>query len=292
MNLCVIGLGLIGGSLALDLKKRGFANHVFGVENNPENAAKALELGIVDDIVSLEMGCKLADLIVVATPVNIAAKILYGILELTDKQVVTDVCSTKHSLVKTAAFSLKRKNYVAAHPMAGTEHSGPEAAIYDLFDGKAAIICDGEQSSPEALATVKKMFEMLHMPITHMEAKSHDLHAAYVSHISHISSFALALTVLEKEKDEKSIFNMASGGFESTVRLAKSAASMWAPIFNQNKSNLIEVIDTYIDNMLDFRKYISENNTEALSQMMEEANKITEVLNQKKKAQTESLKLA
>ena len=252
MQVGIIGIGLIGGSMAIDLKKRGFADRIVGVENNHLHAAAAVEIGLVDEVVSLDECVAQSDIIVVATPVNVAIRLIPEILDKVDTQIVTDVCSTKEKINEIVHYHPKRKNFVASHPMAGTEYSGPWAALPGLFDGRAGIICNAEDSDLRAVEMIKKMYDCLNMRIIFMRAAHHDVHTAYVSHISHITSFALALTVLEKEKNEKNIFDLASGGFSSTVRLAKSNADMWAPIFSQNKENVLTVLDTYIEKLQEF----------------------------------------
>lgn len=278
MNITIIGLGLIGGSMAIDLKKRGFAKRIIGVDTNKLHSETAKNIGLIDEVADLETGIKLADLIIVATPVDVTLKILPTILSLVDKQTVTDVSSTKFGICELVKKHPKRKNFVASHPMAGTEYSGPWAAISHLYDGKSTFICNKNESSEEALSVVEYLYKVLNMRIVHMDAKAHDIHAAYVSHISHISSFVLATTVLEKEKDEKHIFNMAGGGFRSTVRLAKSSSDMWAPIFNQNSENIIDVIETYINKLQDIKTKISENDKEGIKEIIDNANKIKRII--------------
>ncbi len=278
MNVTIIGLGLIGGSMAIDLKKRKFADTIYGVDTNILHAETAKNIGLIDYITDLESGIKSADLIIIATPVDITQKILPGILDKVSKQVVTDVSSTKNGICELVKNHTNRKNFVASHPMAGTEHSGPWAAISNLFDGKSTIICNKGESSEQALKIVEDLYGSLNMRMIHMDAKSHDIHAAYVSHISHISSFALALTVLEKEENEKHIFNMAGGGFRSTVRLAMSSPEMWVPIFEQNSDNVIDVIDTYIEKLQKFKENIINQNISGINQMIENANKIKRII--------------
>jgi len=278
MKVCIIGLGLIGGSMAIDLKKRGFTEHIIGVDADKLHAHTAERLGLADEIATLEEGIKKSDLILVATPANASLNLLPKILDLITHQVVTDVCSIKKNICNRIKNHTKRGQYVAAHPMAGTEHTGPWAAIPNLFDGKAVIIAESEDSSARALALVKKIYKLLNMHMVYMSAHHHDIHAAYVSHISHISSFALALTVLEKEKNEKNIFEMASGGFDSTVRLAKSSAEMWTPIFEQNSENITAVLDHYIDQLKEFREHITQGNSNLISQKINQANHIKRVL--------------
>lgn len=281
MNIGIIGLGLIGGSMAIDLRRRGFAQNVLGVEAVRIHAAAAKDLGLVDDTVCLDECVAKSDLIVIATPVGAAKAILPQVLDIipdgSDK-VVIDVCSTKEQLVKCVVEHPQRGHYVATHPMAGTEYSGPWAAMSGLFDGHACIICDAEKSHPDAVRKVEDLYDALNMRVISMDSSSHDLHTAYVSHISHVTSFALALTVLDKEKDEKHIFDLASGGFSSTVRLAKSSPDMWTPILTQNKDNVLHVMDTYIEKMNAFRQAVAEGDEEAIRGLIEEANRIRRII--------------
>lgn len=278
MIITIIGLGLMGGSAAIDLKKRGFARRIIGVDSNLLHAETALHAGIVDEIDNLQSALSKSNLIIVSIPVDAAVKLLPQILDEVDKQIVTDFCSTKQQLCRAVKDHKKRKNYVAAHPMAGTEFSGPWAAKPGLFDGKAVIYCDTDQSGIRAVSTVRLLFDTLNMRPVMMDSDQHDKHAAYVSHISHISSFALALTVLEQEKNEANIFDLASGGFDSTVRLAKSSAEMWSPIFEQNAENVVEVIDTYIKNLERFKSAIVNHDLEKITGLIQSSNKIKRVL--------------
>ncbi|MBR5703279.1 MAG: prephenate dehydrogenase [Bacteroidales bacterium] len=280
MNIGVIGLGLIGGSMAIDLRRRGFAGKVLGVENEKLNAEAALKIGLADEIVDLEACVAGSDVIVLAIPVGSAVKLLPSVLDLVagTNKLVLDVCSVKECLCQVAAGHKARAQYVATHPMAGTEYSGPWAAMPGLFDGRACIFCDIEESSPKAVRLVEKLYDVLNMRVIRMRSDAHDMHVAYVSHISHITSFALALTVLDKEKDEKHIFDLASGGFSSTVRLAKSSADMWVPILAQNHDNVLRVIDTYIDKMKEFRSAIDAYDEARIRELIEEGNKIKRII--------------
>jgi prephenate dehydrogenase len=278
MKVAVFGIGLIGGSLAIDLKKRGFASEIIGVSRTEKSANKALELGLVDKILSKEEAIAAADLIILCVPVNILVDELLFVLDRVDSQVIVDMGSTKMNIISAIKHHPNRGRFVAAHPMAGTENSGPEAAFSGLFDNKTCIICDKEDSDKDAFISVKTLFETLKMNIKYMDAKAHDMHAAYVSHISHISSFILASTVLEKEKDEEAILEMAAGGFESTVRLAKSSPEMWSQIFEQNKENILEVLDTYIEKMYHFRNLINKNKFGEVADFMKKANEIKKIL--------------
>ena len=280
MKVGIIGLGLIGGSMAVDLRRRGFADEVLGVETDPVNAAAAEKIGLADRIVSFEECVGQADLVVLAVPVGAAVKMLPQVLDrfAGQKKVVIDVCSTKEQLARAVKYHPERRRYVGTHPMAGTEYSGPWAAMPGLFDGHAGIICDAQESDPKAVRTVECLYETLNMRTIYMDSSSHDVHTAYVSHISHVTSFALALTVLDKEKDEKHIFDLASGGFSSTVRLAKSSPDMWTPILTQNRDNVLHVIDTYIDKMQAFRAAIEEGDEDAIRGLIEESNKIRRII--------------
>lgn len=282
MKVGVIGLGLIGGSMAIDLKRKGFAQEVLGVEAEPLNAAAAQKIGLADRVVPLQECVEESDLIILAVPVGAAVKMLPEILDIFASQnaekVVIDVCSTKEHLSRAVKYHKARKQYVATHPMAGTEYSGPWAAMPGLFDGHACIICDAEESSPKAVQTVERLYDTLNMRTIYMNSSNHDVHTAYVSHISHVTSFALALTVLDKERDEKHIFDLASGGFSSTVRLAKSSPDMWIPILTQNRDNVLQVMDTYIEKMNAFRKAIAEGDEEAVRSLIEDANRIRRII--------------
>jgi len=280
MIVTVIGLGLIGGSMALDLKNRGFASQIIGVDNNVNHTNIALLSKIVDEIEDLDTAIKKADLIIIATPINATKNLLPDILDKIKGtiKIVTDAGSTKAGIGEIVKNHPNRKQYVASHPMAGTEYSGPLAAISRLFDYKNVIICDKELSSDFSISLVKQMYETLNMKMIFMNSKQHDISAAYVSHMSHISSFVLSLAVLEKEKNDKNILNLASGGFASTVRLAKSSAEMWVPIFEQNSESILEVIDTYIEKLNDFRTSIKNNNQENLTELILQANQIQKIL--------------
>lgn len=281
-KVAVIGLGLIGGSLALEFKKR-FDSTVFGVDVSIENSKKALELGIIDEISDLSV-VESADVVVIAIPVNHAPHLALRVLDLVKEDaLVFDVGSTKENICKKVVKHSKRVNFVAVHPIAGTEFSGPEAAIYNLFDGKVNIICDKGLSSEKSIEKTLEIFDGLNMRTIFMDSKEHDKHIAYVSHLSHISSFMLGKTVLEIEKDEKNIFDMAGSGFESTVRLAKSSPKMWSPIFVGNKKNILTSLDGFINNLQEFRELIENEDTEALKDSMSETNYIKEILNGIKK---------
>ncbi len=281
MTVAVIGIGLIGGSLMIDLRKRGFADRIIGVDSNIQHRNIAQLCGLVDETDTMDNAVERSDLIILSTPVDANCVMLPRILDRIKgtSKVVSDMGSTKASIAKASANHAGRGRYVSLHPMAGTEFSGPLAAIGRLFDYKTAIICDPELSDTDALSLAERMLDILNMRKVYMNSSDHDVHVAYVSHISHITSFSLALSVLDKEREEQNILTLAGGGFESTVRLAKSNGETWAPIFLENSKFIIEVIDNYIEKMNLFRKMISEKDKEGLKALMEEANKIRKILN-------------
>ena len=278
MKAAVIGIGLIGGSFALTLKDKGICEEVIGVDNSERNRAKAVELGLVDRTLPLDEAIPAADLIVLATPVDSIPLLAVKVLNKVDQQVVIDMGSTKQELCEVIAQHPRRGRFVATHPMWGTEYSGPEAAVHDGFEGRTVVLCDGAESDPDALKLVEDIYRKIGMPIKYMSSEEQDTHTAYVSHISHITSFALALTVLEKEREEEHIFDLAGGGFESTVRLAKSSPETWAPIFMQNKYNVLDVLREHIHQLQIFRRLLEKDDTEGLKQMMQRANRINRII--------------
>jgi prephenate dehydrogenase len=277
-TITIIGVGLIGGSMALVLKEKGFAKHIIGVEANKENAQKSLELKIVDEILPLFQAVTKADIIILAVPVSTCEQMLPQILDNIDNQVVIDTGSTKKGIIDVVKDHHKRGHFVATHPMWGTEYSGPQAATRDAFAKKATVICNVEDSNKDALQIAEDLYKALGMYIVHMNAEDHDVHVAYVSHISHITSFALANTVLEKEKEEDAIFELASAGFESTVRLAKSNPAMWVPIFMQNRENVLDVLNEHISQLRKFKACLEKENTDYLKELIENANKIRKII--------------
>lgn len=278
MIVTIIGTGLIGGSMALTLKEKGFATKVMGVDASEQHLAQALALGIIDEAHTLQDAVALSDLIIIATPINAAENLLPQILDITNKQVVMDVGSTKNNICMIVGAHPKRGRFVATHPMWGTEYSGPEAAVKNAFTDKATVICSKEASDPDAAALVEQVYQTLGMHLLYMDAAAHDVHVAYISHISHITSFALANTVLEKEKEEDAIFELASGGFESTVRLAKSNPSMWVPILMQNKENVLDVLNEHISQLRKFKASLEKEDSDYLLELIEKANGIKRIL--------------
>ena len=281
MNVVVIGVGLIGGSMAMGV--RGFETKIIGIDASEKNLAKAKELGIIDESMPLDQALQVADLILLSIPVDAARELLPHILDtMREDAVVIDAGSTKAGICGKVRNHPRRKNFVASHPMAGTEYSGPGAAMRNLFNGARTIICESELSSDFALKRAQTLYQMLGMTILYMTAEDHDKHIAYVSHLTHVIAYALSITVQEIEKDEERIFDMAGSGFASTVRIAKSSSQMWTPIFRQNSAYLINSIDKYIDVLNQFKTLIAENKTEELYSLISDANKIKEVLDRKK----------
>lgn len=274
----IVGTGLIGGSFGLVLKDKGLATHIIGVDKKVENQQRALALGIADEVLPLKEAVAKSKLVVLAVPVDAVHLLLPSVLDEVTNQIVMDMGSTKQNVVAVVANHPRRKRYVATHPMWGTEYSGPDAAVKTAFANKAAVICDAENCDEDALEMVKAFYKAIGMHLIYMNATAHDLHAAYVSHISHITSFALANTVLEKEKEEDAIFELASGGFESTVRLAKSNPEMWVPIFKQNRENVLDVLNEHISQLRKFKSCLEKENYAYLQELIEHANGIKRIL--------------
>jgi prephenate dehydrogenase len=277
-KIAIVGVGLIGGSLAIQLHEKKLSSRLIGVDANAEHAQQAMELELVDEILPLNEAIAAADVVVLAIPVDTLVSLLPAIMDKVDRQVVVDMGSTKSQLINAIKDHPKRGRYVATHPMWGTEYSGPQAAVRGAYENKAVIICNANESDADALAWVKHMYKKIGMHLLEMEAKAHDLHAAYVSHISHITSFALANTVLEKEKEEQAIFELASAGFESTVRLAKSNPAMWVPIFMQNRENVLDVLKEHIAQLTRFKESLEKEDNEYLMRLIEDANKIRRII--------------
>ena len=280
MTVTIIGTGLIGGSMAIALKAHGLADTIIGVDANEVHASRALALQLVDQVLPLKEAVQAAKLVVMAVPVDAMNELLPQVLQATNQQqVVMDVGSTKQPICQLASVYPNASRFVATHPMWGTEFSGPDAAVKGAFSGKATVICNKEQSDADAVALVEHIYRQLQMRLLYMTAEAHDEHVAYISHISHITSFALANTVLEKEKEEDAIFELASGGFESTVRLAKSNPAMWVPILMQNRENVLDVLNEHISQLRKFKACLEKENYDYLRELMEQANTISKVLN-------------
>jgi len=280
MNVFIIGLGLIGGSLAKSLRKSGFADLLIGYDKNSDNEAYCIENKIIDQSATLEFGISNSDIIILATPVDGILELIPEIMNQIDEQVVIDMGSTKREIIEMASMQPKRRQFVAAHPMAGIENSGPSASFGDLFTDKVAIICNPEDNAKMPMNLAKLLFKALKMKLIFMDAKEHDKDLAYLSHLSHILSFSLALTAFNVEDKERNIYNLAGGGFASTVRLAGSSSAMWNPIFLQNKDNMLEALNLYISNLSLFKKHIENEDIEELNKLMRKSNTIYEIINQ------------
>lgn len=279
MKVFVIGIGLIGGSMVLDIKTLHPEAKIYGIDNNESHLAEALALGVVDGAATFEDLVD-ADFVIVSVPVDVALIVLPKVLDVVgDNTIVFEVGSTKTPICEAVAHHPKRRNFIATHPIAGTEFSGPSAAIKGLFQGKTNIICEVEKTTFKLQEKALKLFTAMGMRIRYMDPKSHDKHIAYVSHLSHISAFMLGKTVINKEKDEQDIFDMAGSGFESTVRLAKSSPAMWTPIFKQNRKQVVKTLDEYISNLSKFKELLEKEDYDAIYNEMQSVNKIKEILN-------------
>jgi len=278
-NVFIIGVGLIGGSFALDLKKLYPDCTIHGIDTNQTHIEEAIQLGVINKKANFE-DLELADLVIVSIPVDATLEVLPKVLDhISDDAIVFDAGSTKEDICSQVKNHSKRRNYLAAHPIAGTEYSGPKAAIHNLYKNKTNIICEVEETAFKLQEKALQLFTQLGMRIRYMNPKAHDKHIAYVSHLSHISAFMLGKTVIDKEKNERDIFDMAGSGFESTVRLAKSSPAMWTPIFKQNKTNVIETLDEYINNLKHFKKLMEDEDFEAVYNEMKATNHIKDILN-------------
>jgi len=278
-NVFVVGVGLIGGSFALDIKKLHPDCKIFGIDKNEQHLDEAIQLEVIDEKADFT-DLNTADVVVVAIPVDATLKVLPKVLDnVADNTIVFDAGSTKEDICLEVKNHPKRRNYLAVHPIAGTEYSGPSAAIHGLYKNKTNIICEVEETAFKLQEKALKLFSELGMRIRYMNPKAHDKHIAYMSHLSHISSFMLGKTVIDKEKNERDIFDMAGSGFESTVRLAKSSPAMWTPIFEQNKTNVIETLNEYINNLKHFKQLMEDGDFEAVFDEMEKTNHIKDILN-------------
>lgn len=275
----MIGIGLIGGSFAIDIKNHNPEAVIHGISRKDETLNKALELNLIDKKATLD-DLENADLVIVSIPVDATVKLLPTILDkISDNGLVVDAGSTKEAICKVVEHHPKRRNFLAAHPIAGTENSGPTAAISGLYKGKTNIICEVEKTTFKLQEKALELFRALGMRIRYMDPVSHDKHIAYVSHLSHISAFMLGKTVINKEKNERDIFDMAGSGFQSTVRLAKSSPAMWTPIFEQNKENVIETLEEYINNLQNFKTLMEQDKFSEIFNEMENTNYIKQILN-------------
>ncbi len=275
----MIGIGLIGGSFAIDIKKNNPEVIIHGIDANESHLDEALKLGVIEEKATLD-DLENADLVIISIPVDATVKLLPIILDkISDNGLVVDTGSTKEAICKVVEHHPKRRNFLAAHPIAGTENSGPKSAIFGLYVGKTNIICEVEKTTFKLQEKALKLFSDIGMRIRYMDPVSHDKHIAYVSHLSHISAFMLGKTVIDKERNERDIFDMAGSGFASTVRLAKSSPAMWTPIFEQNKTNVIETLEEYINNLQRFKELMEQDNFSEIFNEMENTNYIKQILN-------------
>jgi prephenate dehydrogenase len=278
MKVFIIGTGLIGGSFALDIQEQYPEATIYGVDHNHEHLKEAKKLGIIHKESRLDQIYE-GEIIFLTIPVDAALAVLPSVLDLVHEDaLVIDVGSTKQGICSVVKDHPKRRNFLAAHPIAGTEFSGPKSALKGLYREKTNIICEVEKTAFKLQEKALEIFSKLGMRIRYMDAVSHDKHIAYVSHLSHISSFMLGKTVIEKEKNERDIFDLAGSGFESTVRLAKSSPAMWTPIFEQNKGNIIASLEEYIDNLKQFKEYMENHEFDQVFKEMKNTNHITTIL--------------
>ena len=278
MNIGIIGLGLIGGCFALSARKFIEGSVLYGEDKSDLHQKHALELNIVDQILK-PSNYYYMDVIILAIPVNAALDKVIPLLDkVNDNTLLIDVGSTKSMICKKLELHPKRNQFLATHPIAGTEFSGPSAAYETLYNGKAQILCESNKTRSDLLEWAVQWFKNMGMELQEMDPNEHDQHIAYVSHLSHISSFMLGKTVMEKEQDEKAIFDMAGSGFASTVRLAKSSPSMWTPIFEQNQENILEVLDEYITNLKEFKSLMEQKDYKTVFKKIQETNAIREIL--------------
>jgi len=274
MNIAIIGLGLMGGSFALSLKKQDYINSILGYDHNLEHQKQALELGLVDRIIEFD-DVKKCDVIILAIPVNGVIKVLKELTHISNATTIIDLGSTKEKIVESVPKEI-RHNFVAAHPMTGTENFGPTAALEGLYDEKVVVLCDLEDSGELQAGIAKKIFTSLNMKQHFMKAKEHDRHAAFISHMPHAISYSLACTVMAQENHDN-ILALAAGGFRSMSRLAKSSPYMWEDIFRQNKKNILEAITLFETELSQLKSAIEDDNWERVHQEMEEGNKLQEI---------------
>jgi prephenate dehydrogenase len=276
LNIGIIGLGLMGGSLAKAVKRYGIAKKVYGFTNSEKNKKDILELNLVDELVDLETLKKVSDVIILAIPVDAIINMFPNFLEISKNTTIIDMGSTKEYIVKNIPKDI-RKNFIAAHPMTGTEKSGPKAAIDDLYEGKTVVLCDLEDNENLHVNKAFKIFQAIGMRIVVMDSAQHDIHACFMSHLPHVISFSLANTVMNHE-DPKSIIALAAGGFKDMSRIAKSSPRMWSDIFKQNRKNLLASIDLFESQLQNARKMLEEENYELLEEWMKKANTLHEIL--------------
>ena len=278
MKIGIIGVGLIGGSLALSAREHIPDVQIYGSNRSETNLQKSLDLGLIDYRLDDSM-IKQMDIILLAIPVDGAMDRLVDLLdEVNDNALIMDFGSTKTAICQQVALHSKRGQFLATHPIAGTEYSGPNSALPDLFKDKIQILCEIHKTRPDLLEWAQDWFKKIGMKLREMDPIEHDQHITYVSHLSHITSYMLGKTVMEKEKDQSAIFDMAGSGFSSTVRLAKSSPNMWVPIFKQNKENISKTLSQYINNLNQFKQLLDADKYDELHEQILEINKIRLIL--------------
>ncbi len=278
MKVGIIGVGLIGGSLAMSAREHIPDVEIYGSNRSEANLKKSIDLGLIDHRLEDAL-IKQMDIILLAIPVDIALDRLVDLLdEVNDNALIMDFGSTKGAICQQVALHSKRGQFLATHPIAGTEYSGPAAALPDLFQDKIQILCEIQKTRPDLLEWAQGWFMKTGMILKEMDPVEHDQHITYVSHLSHISSYMLGKTVMEKEKDQSAIFDMAGSGFSSTVRLAKSSPNMWIPIFKQNKKNISETLFQYINNLNQFKTLLEADRFDELHQQISDINEIRQIL--------------
>lgn len=279
MKIAIIGIGLIGGSFAKALRHQFPEAKILGIDSNPSHLETAVAEQLIDEGAALE-DLSAVDRVVLSIPVKSSVSLITEILDrIPSRALVWDVGSTKSSICRAVSQHPKRDQFLAAHPIAGTENSGPQAAQIDLFSGKPQILCEAKKTRPELLDWAKITFRQMGMYLRFMDPEEHDKHMAYVSHLSHISSFMLGKTVLEQEEDEQNIFDLAGSGFESTVRLAKSSPDMWCSIFEDNQSHILHILNAYIANLEHFRDLLQSQNYIDLHNQLKHTNQLKTILN-------------
>ena len=276
MNIGIIGLGLMGGSLAKAVKRYGISKKVYGFTNSEKNKKEIEELGLVDELVDLETLKKVSDVIILSIPVDAIISMFPNFLDINEKTTIIDMGSTKEYIVKNIPTKI-RKNFVAAHPMTGTEKNGPKAAIDNLYEGKTVVLCDLEDNANMHVNKAFKIFQEIGMRIVVMNSHEHDVNACYISHLPHLISFSLANTVMSHQ-NPKEIIALAAGGFKDMSRIAKSSPRMWGDIFKQNRENMLESIKSFEDQMNEAKKMIEDERYEDLENWMKKANSLHEIL--------------
>ena len=275
MKCGIIGLGLIGGSMGLALKAKEPTMEIVGLDRDEAHCAKALELGLVERIVEFAE-IERCDIIILAVPVEGVISLTAQLSGVAERTTIIDLGSTKAKIVASIPPQIRR-NFVAAHPMAGIEKFGPEAAFKELYENHIVVLCNVEESGEIQRERAKWLFERIGMQIVYMDAKEHDRHAAYISHLPHAISYALANSVL-KQEDPKSILTLAAGGFRDMSRIAKSSPRMWSDIFRQNRKHLLTSIEAFEQEIAQAKWMVEEQRWEELEAWMAHATTLHNIL--------------